>query len=105
MSEEREYIEFFNDLIEFMEKAENFIINMSYEEFIEDGKTIFAAIRALEVVDEAVKHIPSNIREQFPEISWRIIAGIRDILIHDYFVVDLEGKLLRRIYQMSNLYL
>ena len=73
-----------------MEKAENFIRNMTYEEFINDEKTIFSVIRALEVVDEAIKHIPSSIREQFPEIPWRIIAGMRDVLIHDYFIVDVE---------------
>ncbi len=90
MSKERDYIEFLKDIIKFMEKAENFVLNMSYEEFIEDEKTIFSVIRALEVVGEAIKHIPSNIRGQFPEIPWRIIAGMRDILAHDYFIVDLE---------------
>lgn len=90
MSKERDYIEFLNDIIKFMEKAENFVLNMSYEEFIKDEKTIFSVVRALEVVGEAVKHIPVSIREEFPKIPWRIIAGMRDVLIHDYFVVDLE---------------
>jgi uncharacterized protein with HEPN domain len=63
---------------------------MSYAEFIEDEKTIFAVVRALEIVGEAVKNIPETVRKKYPKIPWKDMAGMRDILIHEYFEVNLE---------------
>jgi uncharacterized protein with HEPN domain len=51
-------------------------------------KTVNAVIRSLEIIGEAVKHIPSDFRKKYPEINWKNIAGMRDVLIHEYFGID-----------------
>jgi uncharacterized protein with HEPN domain len=90
MSEEREIVDFLEDAMGAMERAERFVADMSYEDFIKDEKTVFAVLRAIEVIGEAVKHMPMDFRMKFPDIPWRDIAGMREFLIHDYFAVDLE---------------
>ena len=90
MSEKREILDFIEDAIGAMEKAERFALGMSYEDFVRDEKTAFAVIRAIEVIGEAIKHIPIDFRLKYMDIPWRDIAGMRDVLIHDYFGVDLE---------------
>jgi len=52
---------------------------------------IDAVIRNLEVIGEAVKKIPDGIKKKYPGVEWKEAAGFRDILIHDYFRVDLKG--------------
>jgi len=63
---------------------------MDYGDFEADEKTIFAVIRALEIIGEATKHIPEDIRENNPLIPWKDMAGMRDVLIHDYVGVDIK---------------
>jgi uncharacterized protein with HEPN domain len=90
MSEKREAVDYLSDAVDAMNKAEKFVEGMSFETFKEDDKTIFAVIRALEVIGEAVKNIPQESRDAASHIPWKQIAGMRDILIHEYFGVDLE---------------
>lgn len=63
---------------------------MSQKEFINDEVLKKAFIRSIEVIGEASKHIPHNIRKKYPKIEWKAIAGTRDKLIHDYFGVDYD---------------
>jgi uncharacterized protein with HEPN domain len=86
----REIGDYIQDIVDAINKAIKFVEDMSYEDFVQDDKTIFAVVRALEVVGEAVKNIPPEFREQYPEIPWRDMASMRDKLIHEYHGVRLE---------------
>jgi len=86
----REIGDFIEDIVNAMNKALEFVEGMSYEDFIQDPKTVFAVVRAIEIIGEAVKNIPDNVREKYPEIPWKGMAGMRDKVIHEYFGVDMK---------------
>lgn len=87
--EGRDIRDYLNDILEMIENIWNFTENMSYEDLEGDKKTIYAVIRCLEVLGEAVKKIPKDIKNGYPDVPWQEIAGIRDKLIHEYFGVDM----------------
>ena len=81
---------FLSNIQEAIESIFTFIQGFTYEDFVDDLKTNQASIRLLEVIGEAIKNVPLEIREMNPEIAWQEFAGMRDKLIHQYFGVDLN---------------
>lgn len=84
-------------LIEFLEhigKELDFLVthsaNVTFEQFVNDDLINRAYLRSLEIIGEAAKKIPDEIRYKYLEVNWRGMAGLRDILIHEYFQVDYE---------------
>jgi uncharacterized protein with HEPN domain len=90
MNQRRDYRDSLEDIYNAARKALQFVEGIAYEDFLADDKTVYAVIRALEIVGEASKRIPQDLRERYPQIPWRSMAGIRDKLIHDYVRVNLE---------------
>jgi uncharacterized protein with HEPN domain len=86
----RDYKLFIKDLLECINKIEDFVVEMSFDEFMKDEKTKSAVVREIEVMGEAVKNIPSSIRERYKDIPWNQMAKTRDKIIHFYFGVDYE---------------
>lgn len=85
---DRTHVDHLEDILESADKAMTFTKGMSYEDFAEDDKTVFAVIRALEVIGEATKRLPDDLRTRHPQIPWNSMAGMRDKLIHDYVNVN-----------------
>lgn len=79
---------FFEDILEAINSIKEYTQNMDYGEFIKDKRTRDAVVRNLEIIGEATKNIPDEIKEKYPEINWKAISGMRDKLIHEYFGVS-----------------
>jgi uncharacterized protein with HEPN domain len=83
----RVYIE---DILESISKIEEYTKAISKDDFSRNTQVQDAVLRRLEVIGEAVKNIPEEFKDRYPEIPWKKIAGVRDVLIHAYFGVNLE---------------
>jgi len=81
---------YIKDVLENIKHAETFTDNVTYEEFIKDKKTSYAVVRCIEIIGEAAKNIPDDVRERYPDIPWKKMAGMRDKISHFYFGIDMK---------------
>jgi len=84
----RDHKLFVKDILDCMEKIDEFIAGMDFEKFMEDDKTKSAVVRKLEIIGEATKNIPKQIRQKYRELPWTDMAGMRDKIAHFYFGID-----------------
>lgn len=78
------------DILEAIERIDQYTQDMAYDAWAQDQKTVDAVIRNLEIIGEAASHISPEVEDQYLDIPWKEMRGIRTILAHEYFGVDLE---------------
>ena len=86
----RDYRLFLEDILELSEKILSYVKDITQDDFNKSSLVRDAVIRNLEIIGEAAKHIPKEVRDGNREVEWRKISGFRDIAIHEYFGIDVE---------------
>lgn len=86
----RDYKLFVKDILIAIDKIEEFVGNMDIGEFIKDDKTSTAVVKKIEIIGEAIKNIPGDVRVKYKSIPWKDIVGMRNKITHNYFGIDYE---------------
>ncbi|MDD2702872.1 MAG: DUF86 domain-containing protein [Candidatus Omnitrophica bacterium] len=86
----RDYKLYLDDVLEAAKRIERYAKGMTLAKLKRNTLVFDGIVRNLEIIGEAVKNIPSEIKDKNPEIEWKKIAGLRDILTHEYFGIDIE---------------
>ena len=86
----RDYNLFLQDILNACQKIQRYTQNLTFGEFSKDDKTIDAVIRNFEIIGQATRKIPDSVKDNNTNIDWQAIIGMRNIIIHDYFGIDLE---------------
>ena len=85
----RDYRLYVDDILEAVRRIQNYTRDMDYRRFSSDLKTQDAVIRNLEIIGEAARHLPPEKIRKAPGIEWTKISGLRNILTHEYFGINL----------------
>jgi uncharacterized protein with HEPN domain len=92
MSErKRDYILFLADILDAIEKIERYTKDLSFEGFRKNDMAADAIVRNFEIIGEAAKNVPGRLKRKYPFVEWKEAIGFRNVLIHDYFGIDLEA--------------
>jgi len=84
----REWRLFVEDVLESIDLIEDYVKGMDFDEFKKDRKTVDAVVRNFEIIGEASRNIPEEIRNKYPDIDWKGMIGLRNRIAHEYFGVS-----------------
>jgi uncharacterized protein with HEPN domain len=86
----RDHKLYLDDIVEAIEKIEKYTSKVTFRGLQSNSLVVDGVVRNLEIIGEAVKRLPLHIKGKYPDIEWKKIAGLRDVLAHEYFGIDLE---------------
>jgi uncharacterized protein with HEPN domain len=86
----RDYRLYLKDILAAIDSIESFVLGMDLGALQTDDKTASAVLRKLEIIGEAAKGVPEHVRQRYPDVPWKEMAGMRDRLIHFYFGVEYQ---------------
>jgi len=84
----RDYLLYLEDISAACGKIIRYTRDLTQEQFTGDDKTYDAVLRNLEMIGEAAKYVPADVREKYTDVAWRKVADLRDIVAHEYFGID-----------------
>ncbi len=84
----RDWSLFLKDIHASSKKIILYTKDISLHDLLKDQKTYDAVMRNLQIIGEAIKHLPAEIRAQYKNIDWKKAAGLRDIVVHEYFCIN-----------------
>ena len=84
----RELTEYLNDILIAIDRIQSLTYQKSFESLKSNSVNFLAIIQSLIVIGEAIKNVPSDVRDDYPHVPWKSIAGMRDKLVHEYWAID-----------------
>jgi len=87
----RDYGLFLEDILQAINKIESYTLHLTFQDFRNNDLVIDAVIRNFEVIGEAANNIPARMRTKHPSVEWSEAIGFRNVLIHNYFGIDVES--------------
>src|ERR1035437_1931614 len=86
----REFILYLEDMFQSMQRIEEYLGDLDFKKFQMTHIVVDAVVRNFEIIGEASRKIPSDIQEEYPDIPWRKMYGLRNLIAHEYFGIDYE---------------
>lgn len=86
----RNYLDYIEDIVHSISLIEKFTCNIDFPEFVSNEMLNYAVVRGLEIIGEASKNIPDEIKNEYPDIPWNKMSGIRNKIVHEYFGISLK---------------
>lgn len=90
MSPKRIYSDHLRDIAHYATKAEEFVAGLDYDQFVTNEEKGLAVLHALQIIGEAAAHIPDSVKQRNPEIPWADVVGMRNLIVHGYYRMDME---------------
>jgi uncharacterized protein with HEPN domain len=90
MKRKRIYTDYLHDIAYYTARAEQFVAGLEFEQFLADEEKSLAVLHALQIIGEAASHLPDSLKQRYPQVPWADIVGMRNLIVHGYYLMDLE---------------